>query len=816
MNNIIKKIALIAIILCLMVTPVLARHSIGGVESQRTLNPKTHFFVPTSKAVADYVFNDIVLCSDYANPDDAITDIGATETTLLVTETETCDTNFTVPSTMMVKFERGGKWTIENGITVTFNGQIDAGLWEIFTYTGTGTLAGTPQVKAFYPQWWGALGDGSTDDSDAIEDAVNAVPSGGTIIFPDCASSYIIDVELAINSPMTILGTRGSLIKLKDDSTVIMGVADKAIFKVTSKDVVIDGLNIDGNYAGQSGYNPEVDDLTGTPILIEIPNDNDGNIIIRNCRIDDSTYVSIQPSGTDNTHKLKGAIIENNIITGGVRDAIPILFASQVIVKNNIIINNNHDSIHVYTYATFVNVIGNLIKMDSTETNLRCIMVGHTSYPDTVSDVLVSSNIIFNECDSSEGILIAGGAEDVSVTNNMIKGGLNGIAISNNERISILNNFITECQESGIYLYGTKSAVIMGNTVIGNSQKTTDTYPNIKIHSYAANPCTNNIVKNNTCKKGDEVNIPSCGISLDNAACSANEIVGNDLVDSGTVNLIDNGDGTNIIRFNRGVTTETNSIFYTPTIGGDLTFEGATANDFEILFDVTDPTADRTIVIPDVSGTMRLSTNKLSGFAATSSAELAGVISDETGSGKLVFGTSPDFVVDYAIDLRPANATYTSGFRYDTAGGETLIMATKDTSTKILFAVGHDIAANEGSATTLPSNPELTISDDKVILEASFIQTVVTMDDGDTTPTVAGANVFISQANTNPTEITDLDNPIVGQIVTIIVGNAGNPPTITDGGNFALSAGWTPNLDDVIVLFVQADNDYIEISRSAN
>ena len=93
---------------------------------------------------------------------------------------------------------------------------------------------------------------------------------------------------------------------------------------------------------------------------------------------------------------------------------------------------------------------------------------------------------------------------------------------------------------------------------------------------------------------------------------------------------------------------------------------------------------------------------------------------------------------------------------------------------------------------------------------------VVTMADEDATPDISGGTIFVSQANTAPTEITDLDNPAVGKIITIIVGNAGNPPTITDGGNFALSAGWTPDLDDTITLFVQADNDYIEISRSAN
>ena len=41
-----------------------------------------------------------------------------------------------------------------------------------------------------------------------------------------------------------------------------------------------------------------------------------------------------------------------------------------------------------------------------------------------------------------------------------------------------------------------------------------------------------------------------------------------------------------------------------------------------------------------------LTSNPLSQFAATTSSQLAGVISDETGSGALVFGTSPTFTTD--------------------------------------------------------------------------------------------------------------------------------------------------------------------------
>lgn len=53
-----------------------------------------------------------------------------------------------------------------------------------------------------------------------------------------------------------------------------------------------------------------------------------------------------------------------------------------------------------------------------------------------------------------------------------------------------------------------------------------------------------------------------------------------------------------------------------------------------------------------------LTTNPLSQFAATTSAQLAGVISDETGSGALVFATSPTLVTP--ILGTPASGTLTS------------------------------------------------------------------------------------------------------------------------------------------------------------
>lgn len=86
----------------------------------------------------------------------------------------------------------------------------------------------------------------------------------------------------------------------------------------------------------------------------------------------------------------------------------------------------------------------------------------------------------------------------------------------------------------------------------------------------------------------------------------------------------------------------------------------------------------------------------------------------------------------------------------------------------------------------------------------------------DVTPDVSGGNVFITSANTGATAITDLDSPTAGQLVILIGGSDTNSSTIADSGNFTLSAAWTASDGDALILYVKADNDYIELARSNN
>ena len=56
--------------------------------------------------------------------------------------------------------------------------------------------------------------------------------------------------------------------------------------------------------------------------------------------------------------------------------------------------------------------------------------------------------------------------------------------------------------------------------------------------------------------------------------------------------------------------------------GNSVTFEGATEDDHETVLTTVDPTADRSILLPNASGTIALTSDITSGFTATGSIEI--------------------------------------------------------------------------------------------------------------------------------------------------------------------------------------------------
>jgi len=98
---------------------------------------------------------------------------------------------------------------------------------------------------------------------------------------------------------------------------------------------------------------------------------------------------------------------------------------------------------------------------------------------------------------------------------------------------------------------------------------------------------------------------------------------------------------------------------------------GGTGNGFTKFTGPT--TSEKTFTLPDASATLATTSNKLSVFAATSSSELAGIISDETGSGSLVFGTSPTITTSLITDSSTFALVNTTATTVNFAGAATTL-----------------------------------------------------------------------------------------------------------------------------------------------
>ena len=104
--------------------------------------------------------------------------------------------------------QRGSLWSEGSGAPGVLAGQLnndmylnvtDGGIWQL--QSGTWVLVGFISVpNIFYPEAYGALGNGSHDDTTAIQAAINAAAAnnGGTVVFGP--KTYLITAALTISN----------------------------------------------------------------------------------------------------------------------------------------------------------------------------------------------------------------------------------------------------------------------------------------------------------------------------------------------------------------------------------------------------------------------------------------------------------------------------------------------------------------------------------------------------------------------------------------------------------------------------------------
>jgi hypothetical protein len=111
-----------------------------------------------------------------------------------------------------------------------------------------------------------------------------------------------------------------------------------------------------------------------------------------------------------------------------------------------------------------------------------------------------------------------------------------------------------------------------------------------------------------------------------------------------------------------------------------------------------------------IPANLPLTTSPLSQFAATTSAQIAGVISDETGSGRLCFATAPTFVGTVTFATGQIDTPGSSIFRVFASSGVQLQsnaglveLRSAGSPCLVVYPTGYVTIENAGSNTTQPT-----------------------------------------------------------------------------------------------------------------
>jgi parallel beta-helix repeat protein len=251
-----------------------------------------------------------------------------------VGQSPTATQNFTlaVPSSPdgTIKLARGNAGaTTQDVLSVDASGNIN-GIVKATGSTASRSLANrfadVVNVKDF-----GAVGDGVTDDTIAIQSAINITTE---VFFP--SGTYIVS-SLLIPSDTTLSGEAGpsSIIKRKNNTS--NGYFIKANIQ---KNIGFYNLTIDGNKANQTvGYH--------NLLFTECE-----EVSIKQCKlINAKTFAGISIEGGTNEENISRSIIEGNFFEDNDNSGIYINKESYISIEANHFTNNGGDGITVINYV---------------------------------------------------------------------------------------------------------------------------------------------------------------------------------------------------------------------------------------------------------------------------------------------------------------------------------------------------------------------------------------------------------------------------------------------------------------------------------
>lgn len=121
------------------------------------------------------------------------------------TTTYTFATSEIITDNFNIIIEDGALLSPSTGKTLTINGPFSHGLYQAFSGSGTINF-GEGATQDIYPQWWGAVGDGTTDDTAAMQAWANAGPGKATHRLTSSIFRITSTLSFAGDVPMKVIG----------------------------------------------------------------------------------------------------------------------------------------------------------------------------------------------------------------------------------------------------------------------------------------------------------------------------------------------------------------------------------------------------------------------------------------------------------------------------------------------------------------------------------------------------------------------------------------------------------------------------------
>lgn len=208
-----------------------------------------------------------------------------------------------------------------SGQTVCFDQTANA--WKVLTPGGVWVQSATQttvNVRDF-----GAVGDGVTDDTAAIQAALNAACPNGTVVFPSPSASYLHSAALVPPSYCTLVGSSAVIKAKSGTSDQVMG------FTISGKTrITLQGLIYDGNRTGRTAG--------GGPTAFGIFIANSSNITLRDLIVQNSLWDGIELAYTNNadaTTRASQILLDNIIVTNSSRNGLTVDGAKDVTCLNS-------------------------------------------------------------------------------------------------------------------------------------------------------------------------------------------------------------------------------------------------------------------------------------------------------------------------------------------------------------------------------------------------------------------------------------------------------------------------------------------------